>query len=178
MAVLAGPFIVAAALLGAGGVLKVRSPAPTARVLRQMGLPATDGVVRLGAAAEVGIAAGALALATRPFALLVAVSYLGFAGFVLAALRRGVPLASCGCFGVQDTPPSRVHLGFNLVATAVAVAVALGPGGGGLAAVGSIHGPLVLRGAFVVLTAASAWLAYVALTLLPRVLVGASSRAA
>ena len=169
MAALAGPFIVTAALLGAGGALKVHRPAPTARALREVGLPASPALVRVGAAAEVAIAAGALVDAGRLFAALVAVSYLGFAAFVLAALRRGVPLSSCGCFGVQDTPPTGLHLGLNLAAAAVAGAVALGwAAGGGLAALTAMDGSLLLRGAFVVLTAAATWFAYVALTALPR----------
>ena len=168
MAALAGPFIVTAALLGAGGALKVHRPAPTARALREMGLPASPALVRVGAAAEVAVAAGALVDGSRPFAALVAASYLGFTAFVLAALRRGVPLSSCGCFGVTDTPPTGVHVGLNLAAAAVAGVVAVGwAGGGGLAEIAALDGS-ILRGTFVVLTAAATWFAYVALTLLPR----------
>lgn len=174
MVALAGPFIVAAALAGAGGALKVRRPATTARALAEMGLPSSPTLVRLGAAAEVVVAVGALVAGDRLlplFAALVAVSYVGFAAFVTAALRRGVPLSSCGCFGgAQDTPPSAVHLVLNLTAAAVSGAVALGPGGAGLGQIAEIEGPIVLRAVFVVLTGVSVWFAYVALTLLPRVL--------
>ncbi len=174
MALLAGPFIVTAALLAAGGAAKVVKPAPTARALAEMGLRAPAGAVRAGAAVELAVAAGALAGAGRAFALLVAASYVGFAGFVAIALSRGVPLSSCGCFGVADTPPTGVHLGVNLAAAAVAGAVALGAGGaGGLSEITAMDGSLVLRGAFLVLTAASVWFAYAALTLLPK-LQGAS----
>ncbi|MDX6410276.1 MAG: hypothetical protein QOE13_3347 [Gaiellaceae bacterium] len=169
MALLAGPFLVTAALLAAGGAAKVVKPAPTARALGEMGLRVPAAAVRAGAAAELAVAAGALAGAGRPFALLVAVSYLGFAGFVAAALRRGVPLSSCGCFGVQDTPPTAVHLGLNLAAAAVAGAVALGAAGArGLGEITAMDGSLVLRATFVVLTAATAWMAYAALTVLPK----------
>jgi hypothetical protein len=134
-----------------------------------MGLPASPALVRVGAAVEVAIAAGALVDGSRPFAALVAASYLGFAAFVLAALRRGVPLSSCGCFGVADTPPSGVHLALNLAATAVAGVVALGwAAAGGLAEITAMDGSLLLRATFVTLTAAATWFAYVALTLLPR----------
>ena len=161
--------MVAAALLGAGGALKVHRPDPTARALREMGLPASPALVRVAAAAEVAIAAGALVDAGRPFAALVAASYLVFAAFVLAALRRGVPLSSCGCFGVQDTPPTAVHLGLTLAAAAAAGLVATGwAGGGGLAEITTMDGSLLLRGSFAVLTAAATWFAYVALTALPR----------
>jgi hypothetical protein len=134
-----------------------------------MGLPASPALVRVGAAVEVAIAAAAVVDGARPFAALVALSYLGFAAFVLAALRRGVPLSSCGCFGVQDTPPTGLHLALNLAAAAVAGAVAAGwAAGGGLAELTAMDGSLLLRGAFVVLTATATWFAYVALTALPR----------
>ncbi|MGH9265810.1 MAG: MauE/DoxX family redox-associated membrane protein [Acidimicrobiales bacterium] len=171
MAALAGPFFVSSALLGAAGALKVVRPDTTARALRSVGLPAWPTLVRLGAAAEVAVAVTALANGGRPVAALVAASYLGFAAFVVAALRADVPLSSCGCFGGQDTPPTAVHLALNLGAALVAGAIALGwaGGGGGLAAaVTGMDGSLLLKAAFVVSTAATAWLAYLALTVLPR----------
>ena len=169
MATLAGPYLVTAALLGAGGASKLVRPATTARALGTMGLPSSPALVRLGAGAELAVAAGALAGGGRVFALLVAVSYLAFAAFVLVALRRGVPLASCGCFGVADTPPTGVHVGINVAAATIAGAVAVGwAGAGGLPDIATMEGSLLLRVTFVVLTAASAWLAYVALTELPK----------
>ncbi len=169
MAALAGPFIVTTALLGAGAALKVARPATTARALGEMGLPGSPALVRVGAAAELAIATAAALDGSRPFAALVAASYLAFAAFVAAALRRGVPLSSCGCFGAEDTPPTAVHLGLNLAAAATAGAVALGlADGGGLAAVADMDASLLLRAAFVLSTATATWFAYVALTQLPR----------
>lgn len=176
MAVLAGPFIASAALLGAAGALKVGRPATTARALRAVGLPGSPILVRVGAALEVAVAGGAVLVGSRPFAAAVALSYLAFAGFVLVALRRRVPLSSCGCFGGQDTPPTYGHVTFDLTAAAVAVAVALHPHGVGLAG-GALDGSLTVRALFVVLTAAAAWFGYVVLTLLPQVL-GAGKTAA
>lgn len=170
MAAWAGPFIACAALLGAGGALKVRRPAPTARALAAMGLPGSPTLVRAGAALEATLAAGAVVWASRPLALAVALSYLGFAGFVLAALRRDVPLSSCGCFGVQDTPPTAAHVVLNLAAAGVALAVAVHPSGAGLADIGAMDGSLLVRALFVALIAVAAWFAYVALTLVPQVL--------
>ena len=169
MAALAGPFIVTAVLLAAGGAAKLVRPDGTVGAVREMGLAASPALVRMGAAAELAVAAGALAGGGRVFAGPVAASHPGFALFVLAALRRGVPLSSCGCFGAQDTPPTPVHLVLNVAAAGVAGAVALGlPGGDGLLAVTSMDGSLLLRAAFAISTAAAAWLAYAALTLLPR----------
>jgi len=175
VAALAGPFLAITGLLGAGGAVKVHRPDSTARALREMGVPAPPTLVRLGAGAEVAIAAAAVTWASPPFVALVALSYLGFAGFVLVALRRGVPLSSCGCFGVADTPPTYGHLALDLAAAAVAVA-ALGSGRVGLGAVAGMDGSLVLRGAFVVVTVTTAWFAYVALTLLPQVVAGPAGR--
>lgn len=176
MAVLAGPFIASAALLGAAGALKVARPATTARALRAVGVPGSATAVRVGAAVEVGVAGGAILAGSPPFAAAVALSYLGFAAFVLVALRRGVPLSSCGCFGGQDTPPTYGHLAFDLAAAAVALAVVLHPHGVGLLH-GALDGSFVVRALFVLLTAAAAWFGYVVLTLLPQVL-GAGKAAA
>lgn len=169
MATLAGPFIVTAALLGAGGASKLARPASTAGALRQMGLRVPAAAVRAGAALELAVATAAIVDGARPFAALVAASYLAFAAFVAVALRRGGPLSSCGCFGVADTPPTAVHLAVNLAAAAIAGVVALGwAAGGGLAELTAMDGSLLLRGAFFVLTATSVGLAYAALTALPK----------
>ncbi len=169
MSTLVGPFLVTIVLLGAGGALKVVRPEFTARAMRDMGLPVSSTVVRAGALVELLIAAGALVGGGRPLAALVAASYAGFAVFVLAALRRGVPLSSCGCFGAADTPPTGVHLVLNVAAAAVAGAVAVtGSGAGGLTEITNLEGSLLLRVAFLASTAASVWLAYVALAVLPK----------
>lgn len=172
MVALAGPFLVTVALLAAGGALKVRRPGDTARALRVMGLPSSPAIVRAGAAVELAVGVGAGIWGSRSLAAAVALSYLGFAAFVWAALRRGAPLSSCGCFGAQDTPPTYVHVVLDLAAAGVAGAVALGPPGAGVGVVdlGRIDGSPVLPVVFLVLIATSAWLAYVALSLLPRVL--------
>lgn len=169
MSLLAGPYLVAIVLLGAGGALTVVRPATTARAVREIGLPVSSTVVRAGALVELTIAAGALVGGGRPLATLVAASYCGFAIFVLAALRRDVPLSTCGCFGAADTPPTALHLGFNVAAAAVAGAVALtGSAAGGLTEVATSEGSLLPLVGFLASTAASVWLAYVALAVLPK----------
>jgi hypothetical protein len=172
VAVLAGPFIATTLLLGAGGALKVVRPADTARALRQAGIPASPTVVRVGAAAELAVATAAVVDGSRPFAALVAASYLAFAAFVLVALRRHLPLSSCGCFGARETPPTGLHLAVNLAAAAIAGAVALGlADGGGLAAIASGTGSSILvRATFALSTLTATWLTYVALTDLPKTL--------
>ena len=58
----------------------------------------------------------------------VALVYAGFAGFVGLAMSRRLPIASCGCFGKADTPPTWIHLVINLAAIAGAIAYATAGG--------------------------------------------------
>ena len=50
----------------------------------------------------------------------------GFIGVVAVARWRGGPLATCGCFGRPDTPPTALHLVLDLALAVAAAAVALG----------------------------------------------------
>jgi hypothetical protein len=177
MTIASGPFVIAAILLVLGGVLKALRPGDTANALRGVGIPMGSVVVRIGGAVEAGIGIWALVTADRAAAVLVALSYLGFTVFVLVALLRDAPIASCGCFGKEDTPPSWVHVGVNLAAVVAATTVAVDPGAG----LPEILGDQPLAGIpFLLLTATGAFLAFLALTLLPRTqaLVRASVEAA
>jgi hypothetical protein len=124
------PFLAATFLLGAAGVAKLARPDDTARALHIVGLPLGRSAVRVGALSELLVAIAALAFPGPSTGGLVAVSYGAFGVFVFLALRRGWPLASCGCFGRPDTRPTTAHAVLNLGAAAVAVwwaAVAEGP---------------------------------------------------
>lgn len=121
---LEGWYLITVALLVLSGGSKVRDPEPTRGALRAASLPSSRGAVYGLAAAEILIGASALALPGAAPALAVAVAYTGFAGFVVIALVRELPLRSCGCFGTSDTPPGRLHVGLNLSAVGAAVAVA------------------------------------------------------
>lgn len=167
MTVMAGPFAIAAALLAIGGGLKAMRPGDTANALRGMGFPGSPVLVRVGGAAELVIGVSALVTGGTAGAVLVAASYLLFLGFVLVALRRDVPVSSCGCFGKVDTPPSRVHVGVNLVAVAAAVSVALDPGAG---LADTVRGQPLAGIPYVVLVGLGVSLVFVALTSLPRAL--------
>jgi hypothetical protein len=163
----AGPFAIAALLLVAGGIAKAVAPRDTANALRQIGLPGALPLVRLGGVAEAAIGVVAIATADRIAASLVAASYLAFAGFVAVALHRGTPIATCGCFGRADTPPSVVHLAVNVAAAAAALAVIVDPGDG----FGDVVGAQPLAGVpFVLLVVVGVYLAFLSLTLLPRTL--------
>jgi hypothetical protein len=117
---IAAPYLAATVLLAAAGAAKTARPSNTANVLRTAGLPSHHLVVRLGAAAEMVVAIAALVRPGLITGLLVATSYLVFAGFISMALRRGWVIASCGCFGRPDTPPTRAHLVLNLGAAGCA----------------------------------------------------------
>ena len=177
MTIASGPFVIAAILLVLGGVLKGLRPGDTANALRGVGVPMGSVAVRLGGIAEAGIGIWALVTADRAAATLVALSYLGFTVFVLVALLRDAPIASCGCFGKEDTPPSWVHVGVNLTAVVAAVIVAVDPGAG----LADVLADQPLAGIpFLLLTATGTFLAFLALTALPRTeaLVRASVEAA
>lgn len=165
MTLLAGPFAIASALLVLGGTMKAYRPTDTANALRGVGLPGWPLLVRVGGLLEAVIGLSALVLGTALPAVLVAVSYVAFLGFVVEALRRHVPVASCGCFGRVDTPPSRLHIAINLVAVAASIAVAARPG------VGLAHtvGAQPLAGIpYLVLVSLGVGLVFVALSSLPR----------
>lgn len=113
---------VASALLVVAGPAKVRRPWTTA-----VALHVTPAVVRAGAAVETALGVWALAWSGPVAHLAVATSYLGFAAFVGAALARGTPVASCGCFGEPDVPPTVAHVVLDLgMATAALGAAATG----------------------------------------------------
>lgn len=113
--------LIVAAVLAISGIAKLVDPVPTSGALRAMGWPAATPLVRLLGVAEIVTAAAAVVIggvATWGLAVL----YAGFAGFVVLAWRRDVPIQSCGCFGRADTPPSVAHLVVNLLSAGAGVA--------------------------------------------------------
>lgn len=147
---MSGLLFAAAGLLVLAGVQKVADPKPLVRAFRSIGLRLPAPVVQVVALAEVAV--GVVALVTG-HGLAVAVSYAVFTVFVLVARARGGVLASCGCFGKQDTPPTLLHAA--VTAGFAAASVQGAPGGV----------PLDL--ALLVTTCALGVTAYLALALLP-----------
>lgn len=158
----AGPFLAAATLLVLAGLAKLRDPLPLVRALRSVGLRVRPPIVRAGALLETAVGLAAVGTGSRPAAVAVAVSYAAFTGFVLVALRRGGVLASCGCFGRQDTSPTRTHAALTGALALVAAAVAVRP-------LGDLPGLLARTPdlALVATTAALSTVLYVALAVLP-----------
>jgi hypothetical protein len=121
MSAFAGPFAIATCLLALAGFAKAMQPAATAGALAALGLPHRRWLVRAGGSAEALLAFAAHVTGDATLAILVAMSYAGFALFVAAALYRGTPLSSCGCFGKIDTPPSPMHVALDLLAAGAAI---------------------------------------------------------
>jgi hypothetical protein len=160
MDVVAAPYLAAALLLVVAGVAKALDPLSLVRALRAAGLtvraPLLSRFVRVAATGEAVLGGVAVVAPSRTAALAVAASYAGFTLFVLQALRSGSPLASCGCFGREDTPPTRLHALITGALALLAVVAAERPG--------IEHGV-----ALTVVTCVLAYLTYLALAVLPLV---------
>jgi Methylamine utilisation protein MauE len=167
MPTLTGPALTAALLLVFAGATKAVDPATTAGALRALGLPSSKILVRLGAAAELLL--GLLAVIAGWVAVwwLVAASYLAFAAFVVAALRAGTMLGSCGCFGREDTPPHPLHVVIDVALAATAAAAAVRDVGAPLDAIADAPGEGLVVGGLSVLAVV---LLYAAFVDLPRAL--------
>jgi len=166
-----GPFMAAAMLLVVAGATKVASPGNGARAVAAL-IPRLARrarlLVQVLAAAETAVGLAALAWPAALTAALVAASYCAFAVVVLVARSCGSVLATCGCFGGIDTPPTVTHavLDVGAAAAAIAVAVTFGHGGGLVTTVLArqpAHGIPLVAG-----SAVMALLALAAMSLLPR----------
>jgi len=161
----AGPLLVGAALLFAGGVSKLARPGNMARAFRAANLRLGVGGIRALAFAEAVVAVGAVVVGGWLPAALVALSYGAFAVFVAIALARGWALSSCGCFGTPDSPPTAVHVVIDLMLAAGAAVAAIE---GRAAPVALISSRPAWGTAMVAASAVTAGLAYLALVRLPR----------
>jgi hypothetical protein len=164
---LVAPTMAAALLLAVAGAPKLVNPHDTRRALRSVGLPVPAVVVRAGGLLEVGIGTLALLRGGAVADGLVAASYLGFTGFVILALRSGGVVASCGCVGRPDTPPTLAHVLVTATFAVVAgVAATIGPTGvlTWVTSSASAATQVAVIGFAVLL----AWLAWLSLAELPR----------
>jgi hypothetical protein len=164
---LAAPTLAAALLLVLAGAPKVVKPHDTRRALRSVGLRVPAVVVRAGGLVEVGIGTLALLHGGPAADGLVAASYLGFTGFVIVALRSGGVVASCGCVGRPETPPTLAHVLVTAAFAAVA-GVAAGMGPTGVLAWVSSSATAATQVAVIGFAVLLAWLAWLSLAELPR----------
>lgn len=115
---------IALGLLGASGIVKLIDPDPTTGAMSTVGLPSSNSLSRLLGIVEILVAIAALA--TGGLAVVAAgCLYTAFAMFTAAALRRHLPIQSCGCFGRDDTPPTILHVAYNSTAAAALFALPL-----------------------------------------------------
>lgn len=173
MPALTAPVLVAAVLLVIAGASKAVDPTMTVGALRALRLPSAPPVVRAGALAEAAIGVLAVVVGGALWWSLVAVSYLAFAAFVVAALRAGTMVGSCGCFGREETPPHPVHVALDLALAALVLVAVVQGLGAPLDAMADDPG----QGAVVAgLSALGAYLAYAVIVELPRALVRPARR--
>ena len=171
MPALTGPALVTALLLVLAGAQKLVDPTMTVGALRALRLPSSPGLVRAGSGAELALGASAVAVGGAALWWLVAASYLAFGAFVLAALRRGTMIGSCGCFGREETPPHPSHVVLNVALATAAAATAVRTPGSVLEALGDHPGTAV---GVVALSAVALLLLYAAFVELPRTLTARS----
>ncbi len=165
-----GIYLMGCALLAAAGAAKSIRPGDTARAIAGA-LPSTPPmawphVVRWFAAGEAILGVIGIVHPTVPFAAAVAASYACFSAFVLYARARGGPLATCGCFGTPDTPPTVLHAGINLLVAAGAVWVAAAATSGSITSV--LSGQYLDGVPLAVTSGIAAWLAFLVMSPLAR----------
>lgn len=164
-----GVYLIACVLLVGAGAAKVIRPADTARAIAGVapgGFRVWRPAVRLGAAVELAAGLVGIVSPTPAVAAFVAASYAAFAGFVLVARSTGGALATCGCFGEPDTPPTLTHAALNGVLAAAAVAVAVT---WGFPSLGAYLGHTYRDGVpLLAASAVGAWLAYLVMAPLAR----------
>jgi hypothetical protein len=115
----------ASLLLVAGGATKLRRPAASMRALHAAGLPSLRSSARSLGLTEMAIGVAFLTSPGRVTGALLAGAYLAFAAFLASLLIRHVAVASCGCAGERDLPPSWLHVVLDVVAAGAALALAV-----------------------------------------------------
>ena len=111
------------------GAVKIARPHDVEKALVGLGFPRIPGIGVIIGGGELIVGVGALIFPT--FLVAQGVLYIAFAIWVSLALRSDVPIASCGCLGRDDTPPTRAHVLLNV--------------GAGLISAGALFGsPLML----------------------------------
>lgn len=152
------------ALLALAGLYKLVDQSPTSGALRAAGLPSSPIVVRLLGGLELVVGIAGIVDGGPIPALSGAILYAGFLVFVLEALRRRLPISSCGCLGATETPPTVAHVIVNLAAVATLVLGALFP----IGMLGGLHeAELSTAVAFLLFTGAVVYLLHAVITVLP-----------
>ena len=157
-----------ALVLGASGVLKLKTPDPTVRAVLATKLPAAWRLagrpfVRLLAVGEILVAAMVVVAGGAIAAALLAVAYAALA-LVAWRLVRRAPGQDCGCFGKAGEPVSRWHVVMNLAGVATAAVGITRPAPSVLRQLGGSGALTVPLGVAIVI---AAYLIYLVMTALP-----------
>ena len=163
---LIGPYVVMALMLVVAGGSKLVRPGNTAKALARAGVRHASAAVRVAAVVELAVGSSATVVPLRVSAAAVAGSYAVFTVVVLLARRNGLALATCGCFGEPDTPPTVVHAVLTGAASLFASGVALADPRAPLPSPAWLASPLGIG--WTVALAATSYLAYLALSALAR----------
>lgn len=129
VSVAAVPWLTACWVLVLAGLAKLRRPLPTMGAMRALRLPGSRPLVYALAIGEVAVGVAGTVVGSVPVAVCVAALYASFGVFVVASLRRGGMLQTCGCFGSPDIPATPTHLVVDVGLAIAAVGAALGHGG-------------------------------------------------
>lgn len=113
-------------LLIVTGAAKIVRPHDVTSALVDLGLPRVPAAGLVIGLVEVAV--GVAALAYSEALVVQGLLYSVFAGWVILALRADVPIASCGCLGRDDTPPTVAHAVLNVLAALVSFGAAVGHG--------------------------------------------------
>jgi hypothetical protein len=127
---------IAGALLVVAGVAKILNPRPTAAAIAAVGRTVPVDAIRTLGVCEATLGIAAFLSGNDIVAFLTGFAYVGFSAFVVAALRPGRDVPSCGCFGTIGGRPRWAHVGVNVL-------LAGGSIGAGLAGARSI--PDIIR---------------------------------
>lgn len=100
------------------GGAKLRRPRDTARALSATGIPFPLAATYVLAWAEVVIGTASIVTGSAAALGAQAALYGLFLVWVVVALARDIPIASCGCLGRDDTPPHTGHLVLNAAGVA------------------------------------------------------------
>ena len=104
-------------LLIVTGAAKIARPHDVTKALVDLGLPRVPAAGLVIGLVEVAVGVGALM--SDEALLAQGILYAAFAVWVSVALRAKVPIASCGCLGRDDTPPTAAHIVLNVLAAAL-----------------------------------------------------------
>ena len=113
-------------LLIVTGAAKIVRPHDVTKALVDLGLPRLPAAGVMVGVIEVAIGVGALLF--TPVLIAQGFLYSAFAVWVLVALRADVPIASCGCLGRDDTPPTIAHIVLNVLGAFLSFAAVSGSG--------------------------------------------------